>query len=76
MKTEIAKQLSDEMNDIMGRLDNSIRLVMDNGTQEEFTGFRAAVGRVMGALVLDVLNPLYEKYPEVKPEGYDDEGEE
>lgn len=73
MKTEIARQISQEVNDVMGRLDNSVRLVMDNCTEDEFKQYRTAIGRVMGALVLDVLNPLYEGNPEVKPEGYDDE---
>lgn len=72
MKTEIAQEISQEMNDILARLDETIRLVMDNCTEEEFNGFRAAVGRVMGAVVLDVLNPLYRMNPEVKPDGYDD----
>jgi hypothetical protein len=61
METKIARQLSDEMSDIIKRLYNSIRLVMDKCTPQGFIGYRAAVGRVMGALVLDILNPLYEK---------------
>jgi hypothetical protein len=73
MKTEIAQQISHEMNDIVRRLDNSIRLVMETSSPEEFKAFRSAVGRVMGALVWDVLNPLYAHNPEVKPAGYDDE---
>jgi hypothetical protein len=73
METSVAKQLSEELNDIIGRLDESIRLVMDQAAESDFIAYRSAVGRVMGALVLDVLNPLYASNPEVKPEGYDDE---
>ena len=73
MKTDIARQIGEEMNDILRRLDSSIRLVMDNCTQAEFETYRSAVGRVMGAVVLDVLNPLYASNPEAKPKGYDDE---
>jgi hypothetical protein len=40
MKTEIARKLSDEMNDIMARLDESVRLVMDNCAEDEFKGYR------------------------------------
>lgn len=71
METSVAKRLSDELNDIMARLDQSTRVVMDQCPEAEFKADRSAVGRVMGSLVLDVLNPLYEKNPEVKPEGYD-----
>lgn len=71
MHIEIAQQLGGELNEILGRMDNCIRLVMENGTSEELTAFRTAIGRVMGALVLDVLNPLYEQYPQAKPADFD-----
>ena len=72
METDIAKKISDEMNDILGRLNESIRLVRDNCSEEEFKGYRKAVSRVAASLVLDVMNPLYDINPEVKPDGYDD----
>jgi hypothetical protein len=64
METSVAKQLSDELNDIIGRLDESVRLVMDRCSKAEFTAYRSVIGRVMGMLVLDVLNPLYASNPE------------
>ena len=73
MKTSVETQLSGELNDILGRLDNSVRLVMDRCPEAEFNAYRTAIGRVMGVLVLDVLNPLYARNPEAKPDGYDDE---
>lgn len=71
MKTEVAQKISDEMNDILARLNDSIQLVMDNCEEAEFHGYRGAVARVMAAVV-DVTNSLYQKNPEVKPEGYDE----
>jgi hypothetical protein len=73
MKTSVETQLSGELNDILGRLDNSVRFVMDRCPEAEFIAYRTAIGRVMGVLVLDVLNPLYARNPEAKPDGYDDE---
>jgi len=70
MKTEIAHQLSNEYCDILGRLDNTIRLVRENCPAEEFEVYKANVGRVMGFLVLDVMNPLFSSNPEVTPEKY------
>jgi hypothetical protein len=67
MKTEIAQQISSQMTDVLAQLNTSIHLVMENCSDSEFQAFRLGVGRVMGALVLDVLNPLYEANPEVKP---------
>ena len=71
MKTEAAQQLSDQLNDIVGRLNESIKLVQLNCDEAEFAAYRKVVGRVMGNLILEVINPLYEKNPEVKPENYD-----
>ncbi len=71
MKTEIAQKISDELNDILGRLDSSVKLVMDECSEPEFHGYRSAIAYVMAA-VIDVTNSLYQKNPEVKPEGYDD----
>lgn len=73
METSIAKQLGNELNDIVGRLDESVRLAMDRCPEAEFIAYRTAIGRVMGMLVLDVLNPLYARNPEAKPDDYDDE---
>jgi hypothetical protein len=73
MKTSVETQLSGELNDILGRLDNSVCFVMDRCPEAEFIAYRTAIGRVMGVLVLDVLNPLYARNPEAKPDGYDDE---
>ncbi len=71
MKTEIAQKISDEMNEIMARLNDSIWLVMDNCEESEFQGYRGAVAHIMAA-VIEVTNSLYQKNPEVKPAGYDD----
>jgi hypothetical protein len=70
MKTEVAQQLSNQLSDILGQLDGSVRLVMENCTEEEFHSFREGIGKVMGALVLDVMEPLYATNPEVKPADY------
>jgi hypothetical protein len=71
MKTEIAQRISDEMNEILARLNGSIQLVMDNCEESEFQGYRGAVAHVMAAVV-DVTNSLYQRNPEVKPVGYDE----
>jgi phenylpyruvate tautomerase PptA (4-oxalocrotonate tautomerase family) len=72
MKDDLAKHIGDQMNRILGELDSSIHLVRDQCAEDEFLAFRDAVGKVMGALVWNVLNPLYAANPNAKPAGYDD----
>ncbi len=63
----IAKEVSDLMIEFSGGLDRSIATVRDQCSPEEFAAYRRAVGRVMGEMLLEVLNPLYSEHPALKP---------
>jgi hypothetical protein len=64
-----AKQVSELMLDISSRLNQSVLDVRDTASAEEFAVYRRAVGRIMGEILLEVLNPLYARHPQLKPEG-------
>jgi hypothetical protein len=36
-------------------------------SQDEFNWFRRMIDKSMGAMLLDVINPIVAKYPELKP---------
>jgi hypothetical protein len=40
-------------------------------SDDEFNWLRQMIGRSMGAMLLDVINPIVAKYPELKPPGLD-----
>jgi len=40
---------------------------MNECEDEDFQIYRSAVGEIMGAILLEVLNPLYRTHPELKP---------
>ncbi len=63
----VAMKISELMLDIGERLDASILMVMENGSPQEFNEYRAIVGRLMGAILLEILNPLYSQHPSLKP---------
>jgi hypothetical protein len=63
----VAKSISDLMVDCSARLNASTAYVRDNCTAEEFKIYRRAVGKVMGEILLEIMNPLYEKHPSLKP---------
>ncbi|HTV84821.1 MAG TPA: hypothetical protein VME63_05420 [Dyella sp.] len=69
--SDVAKQVSELMLDYSRRLDSSIALVRDSCDAEEFKGYRRAVGKVLGEIYLEVLTPLYQKHPDLKPPGMD-----
>jgi len=64
---DIAKEISQLMLEYAAKLDVSVALVKQKCSMEEFEAYRKAVGTVMGYMLLDVMNPLYEKHPDIKP---------
>jgi len=65
--TEIAQQISELMIEVSGRLDSSIITVKARCSSEEFEAYKRAVGRILGEVLLGVLNPLYAEHPSLKP---------
>lgn len=48
-------------------LDATVADVQALCPQAEFESYRRAVGRIMGSILLDLMNPIYEMHPELKP---------
>ncbi len=63
----IARQISELMLDFGARLDQSVKMVEDNCTPEEFAVYRRSVGAIMAEMLLGVMNPLYADHPALKP---------
>ena len=63
----IAQQVSDLMIEFQGRLNGSIITVQEKCSSEEFKVYRLAVGKIMGEMLLEVMNPLYARHPALKP---------
>ncbi len=69
MQFEIAQHVSALMLELSGRLDESVRFVMENADEEEFQRYRRAVGKLMGDIFVGILSPLYAEHPSLTPEG-------
>jgi hypothetical protein len=65
----VAKQVGELMLEFGARLDASVALVRDNCSPEELKVYRRAAGKVMGEMLLEIMNPLYLQHPGLKPEG-------
>ena len=66
----VARHVGELMLDCTTRLNASISLVQGECNPEEFKAYRLAVGKVMAEILLEVLNPLFEVHPELKPSGW------
>ncbi len=67
-----AKQISELMLDVFRRVDESVASVKGTCPPEEAAAYQKAVGKVAGPIVMDVLEPLYEKHPGLKPSNWDE----
>lgn len=68
MKKEIASQINKLMLDYSAKLSESLRLVKENCSEDEYVKYRETVAKLMGDMLLDVMNPIYAEHPELKPD--------
>jgi hypothetical protein len=68
MNREIATELDRLLLDAFRSVEDSIRLVQERCSAEEFEFCRAEAGRVAGGITL-LLLPLWKDYPGLAPEG-------
>lgn len=69
--TDTAKRISELMLDLFRRVDESVAMVKESSPPDEAAAYQKAVGRVAGSIVMDVLEPLYEKHHALKPPNWD-----
>lgn len=67
MKRDVAETISKLMLECGAKLDESVRLVRDSCSASEFESYRAAVGQIMGTMLLTVMNPIYREHPDLQP---------
>ena len=68
---DVARQISDLMMDIFTRVHESVEMVQETCGADEAGRYGKATAKLVGAVVMDVLEPLYEKNPSLKPSNWD-----
>jgi hypothetical protein len=69
---EVAKQISDLMTDMFTRLSDSWDSVKKLCSEQEYKAYLKSTARIAGAIVIDVMEPLCEKHPDLKPRNWDE----
>ncbi len=67
-----ARKISDLMLGIFYRIDESVAEIKGICPPDEAAAYQKAAGRVACAVVMDVLEPLYDKHPMLKPNNWDE----
>ena len=63
-----AAELEALLRNVSANLDKSIRIVKEGESEEEFVRYRKLVGRMMGEIFTEVLQPIYSQFPDLAPE--------
>jgi hypothetical protein len=67
----VAKEISDLMMDLFTKLSKSCETVRARCSEQEYNSYIKSTARIAGAIVMDVMEPLYEKQPHLKPPNWD-----
>ena len=67
MTKEDAEKLSVALLQVVGTLNETASFVRERDSQANWDIYRQAVGRAMAAVGLDLSEPLWRRYPELKP---------
>lgn len=65
---EVAKDVNQLMLDFGAKLNRSITLAKERCNESEFKAYRLAVGKILGEMLMEVMNPLHAEHPDLKPE--------
>ena len=62
-----AEELSIALLRVMGLLNESAAFVKDKDSKENWDAYRGAVGKAMGEVALELAEPLYARFPDLRP---------
>ncbi|WP_255991738.1 hypothetical protein [Chitinolyticbacter albus] len=75
MDIRSAEAINELMLDFSKRLSDSLEGLAEMADVESFKSYRASVGKVLEIVLFEVLNPIYDRYPELLPEQLKDHGQ-
>lgn len=67
MDLTTAKQVQRILSDANGRLNDALLVIREECAAEEFEAYRTKIGQIMGAVAIDLLQPIYADHPEAIP---------
>ena len=69
MNKQVASEVINLMVEFGGELNQSVALVQSQCSEDEFQSYKTTVSKIMGTMLLDIMNPIFDEYPDLKPDG-------
>jgi hypothetical protein len=66
---QIASEISGRILEVNRLLNEIVSLAQGGCSPGELSILKLAIGRVLGELLVEIVNPLYQAHPELRPNG-------
>ena len=63
----LAVEVSRILLEVSGRIDETVALVHQQSSEPESQEYCRAAGAVMGAILTEILNPIFKSHPDIAP---------
>ncbi|WP_153020685.1 hypothetical protein [Pseudomonas sp. BMS12] len=63
----LAVEISRILLEVSGRIDETIAIVHQQSSELESQEYCRAAGAIMGAILTEILNPIFKSHPEIAP---------
>jgi hypothetical protein len=68
MNKELAGKIFTLLNDQSRELNDVLISIQEQCGEEEFNFYRRGFGKVLGYMLMDILNPIFKEYPDLVPD--------
>lgn len=68
MRRDIAERVNESILECYFKVHASIDIVREGASADERKEYCRAAGKVLGYMLLDVLEPIYAEYPDLRPD--------
>ena len=72
MERAIAERVLAVAQECSRKIDRSVELVVETCTADERTGYGRLAGRMMASIFENLMAPVYDEYPDLAPEWYNE----
>jgi hypothetical protein len=76
MERETAQSVLALMFEYGGKLNDAMLMIRETSDEEEFARYRRAIGTVLDSTFEQIINPILEEYPDLKPQSLNLEPDE
>jgi hypothetical protein len=68
---QLARELTSRLLEASNTIERTVGLARESAPNEEFLAYRAGIAIVLEGMLWELLNPIFKRHPDIKPEGWE-----